>query len=95
MLVFHEGASVTISLTNLFLLVAEDMTTIRTTFAQLLNQDSMKHIDYKTFNSIQVNGVHCFFREYRRAIAESEVLLNNMWSKEISLNFICLHFIVI
>jgi hypothetical protein len=30
------------------------MQTIRTTFSQLLNQDSMKHIDYKTFNSIQV-----------------------------------------
>lgn len=34
----------------------EDMQTIRTTFAQLLNQDSMKHIDYKTFNSIQAVG---------------------------------------
>jgi hypothetical protein len=32
----------------------EDMQTIRTTFSQLLNEDSMKHIDYKTFNSIQV-----------------------------------------
>ena len=30
------------------------MQIIETTFAQLLNQDSMKHIDYKTFNSIQV-----------------------------------------
>ena len=33
---------------------SEDMQTIRTTFSQLLNEDSMKHIDYKTFNSIQV-----------------------------------------
>jgi hypothetical protein len=35
-------------------LFSEDMQTIRTTFSQLLNEDSMKHIDYKTFNSIQV-----------------------------------------
>jgi hypothetical protein len=33
--------------------VSEDMDTIKTMFIPLMNEDRMKHIDYKTFNSIQ------------------------------------------
>ena len=33
---------------------SDDMKTIKTMFTPLLKENSMKHIDYKTFNSIQV-----------------------------------------
>jgi len=33
-----------------------DLETIRTMFSQLLKEDNMKHIDYKTFNSVQAVG---------------------------------------
>ena len=32
------------------------METIKTMFTPLLKENSMKHIDYKTFNSIQVTS---------------------------------------
>ena len=47
---------------------SEDMTTIRTTFAQLLSQDSMKHIDYKTFNSIQVSTLNSTQRQIQGVV---------------------------
>jgi len=34
----------------------DDLETIRTMFSQLLKEDNMKHIDYKTFNSVQSVG---------------------------------------
>jgi len=34
----------------------DDLETIRTLFSQLLKEDNMKHISYKTFNSIQAVG---------------------------------------
>ena len=38
------------------ILYSEDLETIRTMFSQLLKEDNMKHIDYKTFNSVQAIG---------------------------------------
>ena len=35
---------------------SDDMKTIKTMFTPLLKENSMKHIDYKTFNSIQVKS---------------------------------------
>ena len=37
-------------------IILDDLETIRTLFSQLLKEDNMKHISYKTFNSIQAVG---------------------------------------
>lgn len=35
------------------MIASEDMDTIKSIYTPLLKENSMKHIDYKTFNSIQ------------------------------------------
>ena len=38
---------------KLFVYFTEDMDTIKSIYTPLMKENSMKHIDYKTFNSIQ------------------------------------------
>ena len=39
------------------ILCSDDIQTIENMFSKLLREDTMKHIDYKTFNSIQAIGL--------------------------------------
>ena len=63
-----------------------DLETIRTMFSQLLKEDNMKHIDYKTFNSVQAVGQNPTEDRYNAlqekvalSVSESKVDVASYW----------------
>ena len=73
------------SLISVFLLMnssSDDMKTIKTMFTPLLKENSMKHIDYKTFNSIQTVANAAVESRYSSLQARVAGLGSDSWEEK-------------
>ena len=65
-----------------FFTLTEDMDTIKSIYTPLMKENSMKHIDYKTFNSIQTVANAAVESRYSSLQARVAGLVSDSWEEK-------------